>query len=279
MSDLLSSSRPHVGVLAALTMLCFILGCPSDPSNIEDLEAGDSGHDADADASMDVDASGDVEDTGADVDVCVPYSDQDICAEEDDVECGYLLDVDDGCGGTRAEVFCGQCSGHDECGIPEDNQCGCDSMDCDDLNADCGTHSDGCGGYTDECGEPCGEDESCEDQGGSHSCVDSDDCEPIETCEEAEAECGEPPDGCGGEVDDCPAECENHDGVTHTCLDYSCECDPTQSEIATFCNQEGDGEGSLCREHEITDGCTIDCGTCGDVPVVGDLACTGGTCG
>ena len=190
--------------------------------------------------------------------VCAPETNDEFCSEVDDDPCG-IVEGQDRCGEERV-VDCGECS--DEAGCNA-NQCVPCGVDCTDK---CGLVPDGCGEFVDcssdgEGGEDC-------DEGQGIYCHDfqcqSGECEPLESCEDEGAECGQIPDGCGG-ILDCESGCSDDEVCS---LDNECVCDPESDE--TLCEEAEDGPLE-CGNIEAVDRCglqrSVDCGSCegGDV--------------
>lgn len=219
------------------------------------------------------------------------------------------MQVIDQCGEERT-IECASCSGNEVCGAVEENVCGCEPLECDDLDAQCGDHSDGCGGII-SCGD-CGSGESCTEQSDESFDCEEETC-TAETCESLEVDCGTVSDGCGSTIDcgDCPdeqlcdgdnqcscmpesdssfcsdIECGEYTGADncgdertvdcggcdsgYSCQENSCECQPVSVQQA--CNITG----RECGEHSFDDGCggtaSGSCGTCAD-----DEECHDGEC-
>jgi hypothetical protein len=183
-------------------------------------------------------------------------------------ECGVVAD---GCGEV---ITCGGCGSEALCGIVERNACTpleslCDplakSVACEDK--DCGLSGDGCGGTYDcggcDDGETCGLYESfiCGAPFGDDDCPAR-----IQSCEDAEIECGYASNGCGG-VLDCEEDlggCEDGQVCGFAgpgqCGDVA-SCEPRS--MAAAC------EGKECGL--VGDGCigSFDCGECSGGEVCG----------
>ncbi len=237
----LRNSKPTVRIAMFCFVLGLLVGCLSDPAQVDP---------PDFDEDVGPDDAGDG-------DVCEPITCDEITLEED---CGAFPDD---CGGM---LICG-CEEHEICNV-ESEECFCTAESKSQL---CEANEGKCGSFTvvDSCGDereidcdPCASYEDCwEGNGGTTGSEDpivEDNtcyCEP-ETCEGLNAECGQFDDGCDGTVD-----CDSGGSAGVTC----------EGEMTKACQQTSDGGGwkwTCVREEEE---CTpkpdcngVDCGTVDD---------------
>ena len=262
-------NRVKILLLAALMVS---LGCLSDPADLEideeELDVGQGTEDigpgdaADAgDGAPDDGGSDDEPDVtepedDADVELCEPESTSQLC-EAKGYNCGSS-DVVDQCENPR-EIRCGQCVSPEVC---KNNQCSCaPEVDienevevkkfCEDAEASCGELDDGCGGVV-QCGE-CDEGLTCATLEDSYECVASEECEPIEFCDE---DCGTIPDGCGGTVP-CNDECGDYDVCSN---ENQCICQGESDDaLCAIANAQC---GTIVVEDRCKVDQTVDCGGC-----------------
>jgi len=254
-------------------------------------------------------------------------------------ECGL---IDDGCGNP---LFCGGCAEGEYC--TGEHICACEFMECEgvccdegqgcvggvcqDCEPDCNEKpcgaADGCGGF---CDGDCGPNGFCQEGGcvclfvecdgaccaSGETCHAGACCAPL-TCDDQDAECGNPGDGCGGSLfcGSCDQGLVCDDGTFTcgceflTCGDACCDADEICQDGACVC-EHLECAGTCCAAGEdcvdgvcctsvtcldlgaecgtAPDGCgyLLDCGGCGDYEVCGPMltceceftACAGACC-
>jgi hypothetical protein len=292
-------------LIAAIAFATFAVGCSSSPTVGSD--EGPSMSDGDDDDGVDVSGDGGVgvgpkppgmngADAGNDIigggddelPDCEPL-DKDDC-EDMGLECGR---ISDGCGDT---INCGSCGENEECGLFEHNVCAklleiCEPLRKSDACEDkeCGPVGNGCGGSIDcgDCddGERCGLYEAF--QCGVVPVDDPEQCTAlIETCEDADVECGTAGNGCGGTLD-CGS-CEDGEicGIREPGqCDPPPECEPMSPEeaceghcgvVANGCDESVDGGLIDCSDYEDY---TCPAGTiCGGAGVANECGNAASTC-